>query len=120
MNEVVTSRGAAELRFSDWLHCGWAIGVFENKDLGSPHVGERFALPFSRNDMEFLKIGETRAPDTKTFGMGWRYILVDKPTTVGAASIAVFGAPQCLTEHLLVSTRDASTVAVPGADHAKG
>ena len=64
-----------------WLSDGdtW-IGVFENHDLGSQRVGERCAFPFSASDGSFdtATLGKTRAPDGKTIGLGWRYILVAK------------------------------------------
>jgi hypothetical protein len=81
---------AAEERFADWLSHGWAIGVFENKDLGSRDVGLRYAMPFDREQMAMAVIGDTRGPDTPAYGLGWRYILVAKPSTVDEAVKAVF------------------------------
>lgn len=70
-------------RMKEWLVDGdtW-IGVFENHDLGHPAMGRRCAFPFSLSDgsYEGSEIGKTRAPDGKTIGLGWRYILVWKGT----------------------------------------
>ncbi|HQR20092.1 MAG TPA: hypothetical protein PKV98_04455 [Burkholderiaceae bacterium] len=82
-------RQDAEERAADWLAHGWAIGVFENKDLGSRNVGARFALPFAPEQLANAKVGEARAPDS-AHGLGWRYILVAKPTTVADTINAVF------------------------------
>lgn len=57
----------------------WA-GVFENQDLGSQYIGERCCFPFKLSDGSFdaAVIGTTSAPNGKTIGLGWRYILVAK------------------------------------------
>lgn len=69
------------------------IGVFENKDLSHPHIGQRCAFPFALSDGSFDKaeVGRTRAPDGKTIGLGWRYILIAKTTDVKAAADALHG-----------------------------
>lgn len=65
----------------EWLKDGdtW-LGVFENHDLGHPDMGRRCIFPFSLSDgsWEAAKEGETRAPDGKSIGMGWRYLLIIK------------------------------------------
>ena len=64
-----------------WLHDGdtW-LGVFENQDLGHPEIGRRCIFPFPLSDgsWDAAKEGETRAPDGKHIGMGWRYTLMLK------------------------------------------
>lgn len=59
------------------------VGVFENADLGHRDIGLRCAFPFALSDGSFEKaeIGKTRAPDGRTIGLGWRYILVAKCRT---------------------------------------
>jgi hypothetical protein len=89
MTDIVTERAAASARFADWLSKGWLIGIFENHDLDSRDVGVRFALPFGPEFAD-AKIGEARAPDTKAYGLGWRYILTAKPETVEQAIELIF------------------------------
>lgn len=54
------------------------VGVFENKDLSSSRPGHRVGFAFPRAQFEQAKLGETRAPDHKEIGLGWRYLLVAK------------------------------------------
>jgi hypothetical protein len=63
------------------------VGIFENHDLGHPQQGLRCAFPFRISDgsMSWSEIGKTRAPDGRTIGLGWRYILVAKCTTADEA-----------------------------------
>ena len=60
------------------------VGLFENYDLDSSECGERCAFPFSLSDGSFEGsiVGKTRAPDGKTIGPGWRYILAGKTKSV--------------------------------------
>jgi hypothetical protein len=71
--------------FARWLADGssW-IGIFENHDLGHFDLGRRIALPY---DMELFDRAELkmRAPDHKSIGLGWRYLLVAKCQTVTSA-----------------------------------
>lgn len=73
----------------EWLSDGttW-LGVFENHDLGHYDIGKRCCFPFSTEDGSFDKaiVGETRAPDGKHIGLGWRYLLAYK--TKENASVA--------------------------------
>ena len=56
------------------------FGIFQNQDLGHPHLGEKCIFPFSLSDGSFEKaeVGKTHAPDGRLIGMGWRYILMAK------------------------------------------
>jgi hypothetical protein len=75
-------------KLKEWVADGdtW-IGVFENQDLGHPQIGQRCVFPFALSDgsMDKAEVGKTRAPDGKTIGLGWRYILVCKTTSHGHA-----------------------------------
>jgi hypothetical protein len=59
------------------------VGVFENHDLGHHAIGQRCVFPFALSDgsMDKAEVGKTRAPDGKTIGLGWRYILIHKTTS---------------------------------------
>ena len=88
MNEA-QDREAAERRVADWLSKGWKIGVFENMDLGARMVGHRIALPFG-DEFDAAEIGKAKAPDSPSYGMGWRYILIAKPLTAEDAADLIF------------------------------
>lgn len=77
-------------RMETWLRDGktW-IGVFQNQDLGHPQVGRRMALPFADDVYWTSTVGQTKAPDTVTVGLGWRYVLIAKCRTVDEAQAAL-------------------------------
>ena len=69
-------------RFQTFLADGTSwIGIFENHDLGDAGVGTRIAFLFDDIYWERCVINITRAPETKTTGFGWRYILIAKCRT---------------------------------------
>lgn len=81
---------SVEERFARWFADPDTVAcVFENRDLGHVSVGRRFALPYAKADAEAMAIGTSRAPDTALFGLGWRYILVGRYTTVAEAVAAL-------------------------------
>lgn len=59
---------------------GDGIGGFECAALDSVHVGERMLLVYGAADFAALKLG-SRAPDTKSFGLGWKFLLAIKTTS---------------------------------------
>ena len=62
----------------DWYGC------YECVALDSIYVGERMVLTFGADDRERAKLG-TRAPDTRTFGPGWKFTLQQKLDDPAAA-----------------------------------
>jgi hypothetical protein len=78
----------------EWLKDGdtW-LGVFENHDFGHPDMGRKAIFPFPLSDVswEVAKEGETRAPDGKSIGFGWRYILILKTKDAKQAVRALIG-----------------------------
>ena len=71
--------------FERWLADGQSwIGVFENKALDSGDVGKRVAFVYDIADMDKAEVGKLRAPDSNV-GVGWKYILIAKATTVDQA-----------------------------------
>lgn len=52
----------------DWYGC------YECVALDSQYIGERMVLPFAAGERGKTKLGD-RAPDTKTFGPGWKFTL---------------------------------------------
>lgn len=76
--------------FARWLSDGetW-IGVFENHDLSHPDRGRRVALAFDNATKGEAKVGTSRAPDHRTIGLGWRYLLVAICTTPEEALAAL-------------------------------
>ncbi len=86
---MITERTSAVARFEDWLKHGWKIAVFENQDLGHRMIGHRIALPFG-DELADAKVGEAKAPDNKSYGFGWRYILIAKPESAEDAADLIF------------------------------
>ena len=76
---IVTER--IEDKFAQWFENGdpgdW-VGIFENHDLGHPDIGQTFALFFDADQYDKAIVGKSSAPDTATFGIGWRYLLTSK------------------------------------------
>lgn len=65
--------------FERWLSDGDTfIGVFQNQDLGHYDIGRKIAMPFPKAQWDVAKLDETKAPDHKSIGLGWRYLLVGK------------------------------------------
>ncbi len=72
--------------YARWLSDGQSwIGVFENHDLGHPLVGHRVSFQFDLAQLTSAVIGQTRGPDHKEYGLGWRYLLIAKALTVDEA-----------------------------------
>lgn len=67
------------------------IGVFENRDLGHPHIGRRVALAFDESQWDHAIPGKTTSPDHVDIGLGWRYVLVSKCETAHSAVSALKG-----------------------------
>lgn len=93
-------RQAAKAKIQSWLDEGNIVGVFECKALDSVHAGTRFALPFDRAHDHDLVLGKTRAPDTTTFGMGWKFLLELKTTDAEIATAAIFDQHQAIEASL--------------------
>jgi len=55
----------------DWVAC------FECHALDSQYAGERMLLIYGGADYDAFKVGSS-APDTKSFGTGWKFRLVEK------------------------------------------
>lgn len=58
---------------------GDGIAGFECLALDSQFIGERMLLVYDASTFEKLKVGST-APDTKSFGLGWKFRLIEKFT----------------------------------------
>ena len=60
----------------EWLSdgCTW-VGCFENADLGHPNIGQRILLPYDDDVFEKAELRKTPAPDSGSYGLGWRYLL---------------------------------------------
>lgn len=72
--------------FERWLHDGQTfIAGFENQDLGHPDLGRRIVVPYDVAKIDLAIVGKTTAPDHRTIGLGWRYILKAKFTTAAEA-----------------------------------
>jgi hypothetical protein len=88
MNRLIEDDQKQRLLIASWFNDAdtW-VGVFENHDLGHPDRGLRCAFPFAISDgsMEKSIVGQTRAPDGRIIGMGWRYLLVAKCSTAEEA-----------------------------------
>lgn len=72
--------------FESWMKDGetW-IGVFQNQAFDSGDFGQRIAMAFDNSQFEESAAGKTTAPDNKTSGAGWKYILVRKCRTAEEA-----------------------------------
>jgi len=67
--------------FERWLSDGDTfIGIFQNHALDSARCGHKIAMPFSMEQWDGAVIGKTRAPDHKSIGLGWKYLLMWKST----------------------------------------
>jgi len=67
------------------------IGVFENHALDSVNAGHKIALSFDMASFDDAIVGNTRAPDHKAIGTGWKYVLVCKTRDVDEALTALGG-----------------------------
>ncbi len=81
-----TALESPEQTFTRWLKDGqtW-IGCFENQDLGHPDLGRRVVMPYDVRQFDGATVGKTTAPDHRSIGLGWRYILTAKVRTVAEA-----------------------------------
>lgn len=94
--------------FARWTERGDIICVFENHDLGHYDMGRRVAIPFAPElAIQFNVTGHlptgvsmaTQAPDNATIGLGWRYLLVARCSTVDdAMAVMDEGAMERTTE----------------------
>jgi len=90
IRKATRAEGPAET-FARWLEDGdTAIGVFENKDLGSLDVGRRVCFAYGKSVLAGEgKVGVLHAPDHASIGLGWRYILVVVAHDVETALLAL-------------------------------
>ncbi len=72
----------ARAAFALWLSRGDAVAVFENADLCHPDQGRLIFTPVTQAEQAAVKVGVTRAPDGRAYGLGWRYILKSIETTI--------------------------------------
>jgi hypothetical protein len=84
--EKATTLESPAQTFTRWLRDGqtW-IACFENHDLGHRDVGRRITVPYDVTQYDLAVIGKSTAPDHRTIGLGWRYILKAKARTAGEA-----------------------------------
>jgi len=82
----------ARSAFERWLARGDAIGVFTNHDLGSRDVGRAVFIPLDADEVRRLPIGKAHAPDSSTYGLGWRYLLDRVETSLDAFDFVGGGA----------------------------
>lgn len=82
INETI-DRWFREADPGDW------VGVFENHDLGHPDLGIKLGFVYGEDQWDGAKIGRTSGPDTKAFGLGWRYLLIAKCRTPDEAKDAM-------------------------------
>ncbi len=73
--KVECSVPGAQATMEGWLARGDSIGVFRNHDLSHSCVGRSVFLPLTPDECEHVAIGQTRAPDSSSYGLGWRYLL---------------------------------------------
>ncbi len=73
VKKIEVNAPGARAAFERWLAAGDKVGVFSNHDLGS----QRPLHVFLRLDPEYVAKAPlgTRAPDSNTYGPGWRYLL---------------------------------------------
>ena len=92
MNRLILTREQQKALIDGWFSDPdtW-VGIFENHDLGHPQVGLRCAFPFRISDgsLDKAEVNKTRAPDGRTIGLGWRYLLVAKCKDADATLIAL-------------------------------
>lgn len=61
------------------------IGCYECVALDSVYIGERMLLVFGADQYDAAKIGSP-APDTNSFGLGWKFRLVEKQRDINSAA----------------------------------
>lgn len=89
MSTTNDNRDVQRHMMEGWVRAGYWIGVFENRDLGHPAIGQRCAFPFGEELFEAAVVDKTRAPDGRHIGLGWRYILKSKHRDVDGALAAL-------------------------------
>ncbi len=65
----------ARATFEKWIARGDAVGCFSNHDLGSRDVGHKIFLPLTKDEQAKVEVGRTSAPDGRSYGLGWRFVL---------------------------------------------
>lgn len=86
-----TQRARVERWFADGTT--W-VGVFENKDLSSPNVGHKVAVPFDMADYDRAVVGRDRGPELlRKYGMiPWQYVLAAR--CLDPASVLTYVDPE--------------------------
>lgn len=74
-DKIVCEVPSAEPLFRAWLARGDAIGVFQNVAMDSANCGHLCFMPVSPEQRAQVTVGQTRAPDHPSIGLGWKYIL---------------------------------------------
>jgi hypothetical protein len=65
-----------------WIARGEVVGVFQNQDFNSAFHGRTVYLPLTVEEAEQCVLKRTHAPDSPSYGLGWRYILQAMAGTV--------------------------------------
>jgi hypothetical protein len=73
------ARAAQRTQAEEWFADGntW-VGLFENKDRGSPNFGARIGLPFDLDAMPIVEVtvGKTRAPQLEKLPNAHKFVLI--------------------------------------------
>lgn len=80
--KIVIDVPAAKAAFERWLARGDAIGVFQNQDMCSQHLGHVVFLPLTPEEQRSAELHKTHAPDSAQYGLGWRYLLQSIETSL--------------------------------------
>lgn len=75
MDRIICEVPSAEPLFRAWLARGDAIGVFQNVAMDSANCGHLCFMPITPGERIKVTVGQTRAPDHPSIGLGWKYIL---------------------------------------------
>jgi hypothetical protein len=86
MGSQKQARAAAEKLRNGQDDGDW-FGCFECAALDSQFIGERMVLTFDAR--QHAELGE-RAPDTKSYGLGWRFLLKAKTESADDAAAWLF------------------------------
>ena len=79
MAVAAQARAAQRTQAEEWFADGntW-VGLFENKDRGSPNFGARVGLPFDLDAMPIVEVtvGKTRAPQLEKLPNAHKFVLI--------------------------------------------
>lgn len=74
---MLAAAAATATRLRERADPGDIFACYECIALDSSYLGQRMILAFGADQDEQLKIG-SRAPDTNSFGPGWKFRLIEK------------------------------------------